>query len=173
MDGNDKILVTYVSRYGTTGEVAEVIAEVLRAQGREVVLRPVADVSDVRPYRGVILGAPIYGGKLLEGAEDFMQTFREELSLQPVAYFTVGLSMRDKSPESLVEARQALAPLREAITPVDEAHFAGSASRLPFFMRLFLRFRGSGGDYRDVQTIRAWAVRLGPRLVSARMTRRF
>ncbi|MHB1294135.1 MAG: flavodoxin domain-containing protein [Anaerolineae bacterium] len=173
MEANDKILVTYVSRYGTTAEVAEVIAEVLRAQGREVVLRPVADVSDLRPYRGVILGAPIYGGKLLEGAETFVQTFREELSLQPVAFFTLGLSMRDKSPEALAEARQALAPLRDARTPVDEAHFAGSATKLPFFMRLFMRFRGSGGDYRDVQTIRAWAVKLGPRMATARMTRRF
>lgn len=62
------LLVAYGSKHGSTQEVAEAVAERLRAGGREVDLRRAADVDDLTPYGGVVLGGSLYVGRWHEDA---------------------------------------------------------------------------------------------------------
>lgn len=55
------VLVAYASRHGSTQDVAEVIGDVLREHGAEADVRPAAEVCDLAPYGGVVLGAAVIG----------------------------------------------------------------------------------------------------------------
>lgn len=54
------ILVTYATRYGSTQEVAEAVAETLREAGLEVDVQPARKVRTLEGRRAVVLGAPLY-----------------------------------------------------------------------------------------------------------------
>jgi flavorubredoxin len=54
------ILVGYVTRYGSTQDVAEVVAATVRAGGLAVDCRPLKEVQSIEGYAAVVLGAPLY-----------------------------------------------------------------------------------------------------------------
>ena len=124
-----RILVAYASGTGSTGEVAEAIAEVLRQGGADVDVRAVQDVQDVASYGAIVLGSSIRVGRWLPGAVEFLEDFRRELSSIPVAYFTTCLTMVEDTEDSrrivlgYLEPVLALAP---EIKPVGLGLFAGS-----------------------------------------------
>ncbi|RIK39783.1 MAG: flavodoxin, partial [Chloroflexi bacterium] len=84
------ILVTYASRYGSTKEVAEVVAATLREQGLTVELLPMRQVTALADYAAVVLGAPLYIGSWQKDAQKFLTQHREALTQRPVAIFTLG-----------------------------------------------------------------------------------
>jgi hypothetical protein len=55
------VLVAYGTTGGGTGEIAEWVAEELRAAGLTVRLMPAAEVADVTGYDALILGSALYG----------------------------------------------------------------------------------------------------------------
>ncbi|HEX6383591.1 MAG TPA: flavodoxin domain-containing protein [Anaerolineae bacterium] len=55
------ILVAYATRYGSTQEVAQVVAAMLREGGLEVEIQPMRKVRSLEGYRAVVLGAPHLG----------------------------------------------------------------------------------------------------------------
>ncbi len=57
----DKILVAYASRAGSTGEVAEAIGQVLCEAGAAVDVRLAKGVTDLSPYRAVVEGFSSFG----------------------------------------------------------------------------------------------------------------
>ena len=57
------LLVAYGSKHGSTQEVAEAIAKRLTKKGFEVELRRAAEVADLTPYDGVVLGGALYFGQ--------------------------------------------------------------------------------------------------------------
>lgn len=56
---NDRILVTYASRTGSTVGVAEAIGRTLAEGGAQVDVLPMQDVTDLALYRAVIAGSAI------------------------------------------------------------------------------------------------------------------
>ena len=50
---NDKILVTYTSRFGATTGVAEAIGKTLSELGAQVDVRPMSEVTDLAAYQEV------------------------------------------------------------------------------------------------------------------------
>jgi flavorubredoxin len=61
------LLIAYATRYGATGEVAEVIGARLAELGHSVDVREVAQVGSLDGYSAVVLGTPARGGTPVSG----------------------------------------------------------------------------------------------------------
>lgn len=169
----ERVLVAYASQCGSTGEIAEAIAQVLCAAGAAVDVRPAQHVSDLSPYRAVVVGSAIQSSKWLPQATDLVERQRETLNRVPVAYFAASLTNVEDTAETRRKALSFLDPVRELAQPVDVGLFAGKLDfgKLPFLYRFVWPFTAGGsvgeGDYRDWEAIRAWATGLGPKLLGA------
>lgn len=174
---NDRILVTYASRTGSTTGVAEAIGSTLAEGGAQVDVRPMQEVDDISPYQAVVAGSAIQGGAWLPEAMQFMQTHRAALAQKPFAAFlvcmTLSMPKADKYRQGVAEW---MAPVRALVQPVSEGLFAGIVDskammaqapnwigRLAFRLTVALGFV-KPGDHRDWDAIRAWATDLRPRL---------
>ncbi len=54
-----KTLVAYATKRGSTAEIAEKIGEVLKRRQIQVDVLPVREITDLSPYKTVILGTAI------------------------------------------------------------------------------------------------------------------
>jgi menaquinone-dependent protoporphyrinogen oxidase len=157
---SDKILIAYATGAGSTGDVAEAIGQELRGAGAEVDVRLAKDVSDVSPYKAVIVGSAIRAGNWLPEATKFVEKNRDALSQMPVAYFVVCLTMQDDTEENRRTVEAYLDAVCELVEPVDKGLFAGALdlSKLGLPLRLAMKAaKASEGDFRDWEAIRAWA----------------
>jgi menaquinone-dependent protoporphyrinogen oxidase len=165
--GGHKILIAYASEFGTTGEVAEAIGEVLCQEGNTVETKWVNNVKDLNNYDAVIIGSAIQYDKWMSEATEFVTANQKILQQLPVAYFFTCLVLHKLNPKGDLEAKeysdklQALVP---QVKPVSIGGFAGvlDYSNMGFFSRLILKAilykKGvKEGDYRDWDAIRAWA----------------
>ena len=164
-----KILVTYATRAGSTFEVAARVAEVLRAAGATVDVKPVAAVHEVKGYDAVIVGSPIRMGHWLPEAVTFVKANREPLSHIPTAYFLVSGFLRDDTPEMRRKALAYLDPVRTILEPTSIGLFAGKMdySKMDWLDRSIAEaVSSSEGDWRSWEAIRCWAQGLQPILAS-------
>jgi menaquinone-dependent protoporphyrinogen oxidase len=88
MDG--QVLVAYATKYGATGEIAEKIGQVLRQAGLDADVLPVEQVSDLTPYKGVVLGSAVYIGRWRKEAVKFLRTNEKMLAERLVWLFSSG-----------------------------------------------------------------------------------
>jgi len=169
-----RILITYGSRCGSTGGVAEAIGQVLSKAGNGVDVCPVKEVNDLTPYQAVIAGSAIRMGKWLPEAVAFVKTHQNTLSRVPVAYFAVCLTMRDDTVENRRKSLGFLDPVCKQfpqVKPVDIGLFAGAVDykKLSFAYSLILKVKGAPeGDFRNWDAIRTWAAGVSPMLDSSR-----
>ncbi|UCH64236.1 MAG: flavodoxin domain-containing protein [Fidelibacterota bacterium] len=169
----ERILVAYASRAGSTGEVAETIGRVMCDKGLEVDVCLAKDVTDLSPYRAIVVGSAIYMGKWMRDAATFVEKRREVLSQIPIAYFTVCLTMKDDTEENRRTVTAYLDPVREQapeVQPMAVGLFAGrlDSRKLPFLYRMIAKAIGEAeADYRDWEAIRTWAGELVPLLGGA------
>jgi menaquinone-dependent protoporphyrinogen oxidase len=170
-----KILVAYASAAGSTGGVAETIAETLAESGEAVDLRRVSSNLSIEPYTAVVLGSAIHGGKWLPEAAEFLKHNKTRLNQIPTAFFLVGLMVNKKNPSDQKLVDQFLASERELVKPVAEGKFVGAlfTKKYPgmtgFGMRFFVAYCGlglRGGDFRNPTAIHAWANGILPMLIS-------
>jgi menaquinone-dependent protoporphyrinogen oxidase len=167
------VLVAYATRCGSTGSVAEAMAEALRGMGIPVEVRLVENVKDLGPYQAVIVGSAIRRGQWLPEATAFVKNNQDALSRLPTAYFVVCLTMRDDTPENRDKVLAYLDPVRKKaprITPAAVGLFPGSVdfSKLSLVHKSILEAKGvSEGDYRDLPAVKGWASDVGPALVAA------
>ena len=158
-----KILVAYASRCGSTGEVAEAIAQTLCGIGASVDVRLIANVDDLSHYQAVIVGSAIRMGKWLPEAAGFVKNNQDTLSRLPIAYFVVCLTMKDNTAENRSKVLAYLDPVRKEarkIQPVATGLFPGAMNfdKLSFVHKTILKAKGaSQGDYRDWTAVRTWA----------------
>jgi menaquinone-dependent protoporphyrinogen oxidase len=102
------VCVVFASKYGSTREVAEAIAEEL---GRAHDVR-VGDAADVKSFDGadaVVLGSAIYAGHWLKPARTLLEERVDELASRPTWLFSVGPigdppQPADADPEGISEA---------------------------------------------------------------------
>ncbi len=172
---SEKILIAYASRTGTTAGVAEVIGQVLAEDGTAVEVRPVGEVSDLSPYRAVVVGSAIQGAQWLPEALQFVRDHRAALAARPFAAFLVCMTLAMTNKDYHDEVAKWLQPVRDLVEPVSMGLFAGALdiSQVPGF-RARLNFRisvrlgvWSEGDHRNWDDIRAWAEELRPLLTAA------
>jgi menaquinone-dependent protoporphyrinogen oxidase len=155
---DQKILVCYASGTGSTGEVAAVIGEELMGADVEVDVREAGEVKDLTEYSAVVVGSSIRIGRWLDSAINFLDRFGDDLSGRPVAYFMTCLVVIDPSEEAQQDALAYWEPiLRRApqVDPVGLGLFAGSLA--PTMVQIPELQDSPYGDYRDWDTIRAWA----------------
>ena len=163
---NDKILVTYASRAGSTAGVAEAIGKFLTERGEQVDIRPMKDMEDLSPYRAVIAGSAIQNKQWLPEAMQFLRNNQQILSQKPFAAFLVCMTLAMKNAEQYRGfVKDFLQPVRSLVKPVSEGLFAGSldirkvpSASVRFKFRLSVLFGvWSEGDHRDWNAIRSWA----------------
>jgi menaquinone-dependent protoporphyrinogen oxidase len=167
---SEKILVAYASKCGSTGTVAEAVGRTLCDNGTVVDVRLLKDVSDISPYRAVVLGSAARMGRWLPEAVKFVEMHQGTLSQMPVAYFTVCMTMVKDTEENRREATAYSDSVCEMVQPVDVGLFAGAMDydklSLPF--RLIIKMmKVPEGDFRDWDAIHAWAADMQPRLLEA------
>jgi menaquinone-dependent protoporphyrinogen oxidase len=158
------MLVTYATRFGSTQEVAETIAAVLRDAGLTIDLQPMREVKTLDHYEALVLGAALYNTRWHSDAHQFLSRYQAILSQRPVAIFALG-PLAPGSAAMRNSRRQLDKELAKYpwLTPVALEVFAGkfdpSKPGLTFFER-----RMSARDYRDWSAIRAWAKALPAQL---------
>lgn len=152
------ILVAYGTKHGSTREVAEAVAETLRAHELAVETHAAGQVEDISPYSGVVIGGAIYMGRWHPEALAFMRRHRRALSVRPVAAFGMGPRTLDAADveSSGAQLARALAKVPE-VDPFAVAVFGGVVD--PRALRFPLN-RMPASDARDWDEIRGWSAGL-------------
>lgn len=84
------VLVAYATKGGSTAELANVLAEVLREDGMAAEVRQAREVQELEPYSAVVLAAALYMGRLHRDARRFLEKHRAQLEKMPVALIVPG-----------------------------------------------------------------------------------
>ena len=87
---DSRVLVAFATRYGTTQEAAEVVAESIRQSGLDVEVKPLRDVKTLDGYRAVVIGAALYMYRWHKDAIAFLTRFQQALTGVPLAVFAIG-----------------------------------------------------------------------------------
>lgn len=155
------VLVGFATRSGSTREVAEAIAAVLREDGLVVTCEPLRQVRTVEGYGAVVLGAPLYMFRWHKDALRFLSRHRQALTARPAAVFALGPFHVDEK-----EFQDARGQLDKELlkfpwfTPVATEVFGGKfdPATLRFPMNLLPALKQMpASDIRDWAAIRAWA----------------
>jgi menaquinone-dependent protoporphyrinogen oxidase len=157
-----KVLVTYATKYGATGEIADRIAQVISDAGLQADSIPVKSAGDPKKYIAVVLGSAAYIGQWRKEAVAFLKSNEEVLAGMPVWIFSSGPSGEGDPVELLQGWRypDSLKEVIERIKPRDIAVFHGNIdiSRLNFIQKLAIKnVKAPVGDFRDWKAIGAWA----------------
>jgi len=158
-----RVLVTYASKYGSTGGVAEAIGKELCAKGVNADVVLIKNAGNVSSYQGVVIGSAIYMGKWMSDATDFVNENQSILREIPVAYFLVCMTLSQPTEEKRAQVLSYTDPILKAapqIKPVGIGTFAGALnySNLSWLNKKILKSKGTPeGDFRDWNAIRAWA----------------
>ncbi len=158
------ILVAFASRYGSTQEAAETVADALRQAELRVDLLPMREVKSLERYDAIVLGAAIYNAKWHPDAHAFLSQHEAILRQRPVAIFSLGPTTRNPAAKKR-SLRQLDKELEKYpwLRPVALEMFVGKYD----LSKLGL---GSVGrliplpDNRDPNAIRAWASALSAQL---------
>jgi menaquinone-dependent protoporphyrinogen oxidase len=162
LEMENRVLVTFATKYGATAEIAEKIGEVIRDSSLPVDILPTGQVKDLTSYTAVILGSAAYIGQWRKDAIKLLKSGEKTLSSIPVWLFSSGPSGEGDPVELLKGWRypKGLQPVIESIKPRDIAVFHGAVIRekLNFFEKWILKnVKSPIGDFRDWDAITAWA----------------
>ena len=157
---NNRILVTYATRAGSTIGVADAIVISLRKRGFSVTERPLKENPPVKGYQAVIIGSAIRRGNWLPEAVAFLAANQEALRRVRVALFTVHMLNRGDDETSRRKREAYLDSVRALVRPVTHVFFSGriDPERLSLIDRLLVRaVKSPQGDFRDWDKIGSWA----------------
>ncbi len=155
------VLVAYATRYGSTQEVADAVADGLHEKGVDVDLRPLKTVKSLERYAAVVMGAPLQMFRWHKDAHAFLKRHRTALTTLPVAVFALGPT-EDAEKDWEEVRRQLDKELAKAswFHPVETKVFGGKLD--PEALRgawklLPARRKLPAADLRDWDDIAAWA----------------
>ncbi|MBP2706726.1 flavodoxin [Microbispora sp. RL4-1S] len=160
-----RVLVAYGSKRGSTAEIAGWIGETLRGQGLETEVADAGTVRDVSAYDAVVLGGALYAGRWHKDARRFARRHAAALSGRPVWLFSSGPLDRSAQEGEIPPVPQA-ARASAALDACEHRTFGG---RLTHDARGFLASaiaERSGGDYRDQDRVRDWALRVAAQVAA-------
>lgn len=85
-----RVLVAVASRHGSTRQIAEAMADVLRVEGFTVHVTDPDRVQDLAGYRAVIVGSAVYVGRWAASARAMVDRLAPSLAERPVWLFSSG-----------------------------------------------------------------------------------
>lgn len=156
------VLVVYATKHGATAEIAERIAQVLRAAGLTVTFTAANATTDPASYDAVVLGSAVYAGAWRKEAVVFLEAQADALAQRPVWIFSSGPT-GEGDPVALVKGwrfPEAQRPLLERIRPCEVALFHGKLdpAKLNLAEKVVIKaVKAPTGDFRDGPAIEAWA----------------
>jgi menaquinone-dependent protoporphyrinogen oxidase len=153
-----RILVAYASKNGSTAEIAQAVADALRAAGAEVDCRAAGDVKGLDGYDGVVLGSAVYMKRWMADARHLFKRHRRELADLPFWLFSSGPCGEKADPAWSEPPR--LIKEAERLGVRDHVVFGGRLPLEPsgFIEKAMVRDTPPEfADQRDWDEIRAWA----------------
>lgn len=153
---NRRVLVAHGSKYGSTAEIGEWVADGLRAAGLVVDVIPAGLVGTLEPYNAVVLGGALYANRWHRDARRFARHHEGALRERAVWLFSSG--PLDASADAHDIAPVAgVAALARRIGARSHATFGGRL--VPdtdgFVARALAK--KMAGDFRNQAAVRAWA----------------
>lgn len=155
-----RILVAYTTRKGSTADIALAVAKELEKTGATVTVADMTTVSSLEGYTGVVVGAPVYTGKVMRDVAAFAARCQKDLARVPVAGFVTGIAPVYPPTGGIADFTRQLEKALEPVKPVTVTMFAGKldAGRLSFIERgMTALLKVPTGDFRDWTAIAAWA----------------
>jgi menaquinone-dependent protoporphyrinogen oxidase len=164
-----QILVAYATKYDATAEIAEKFGQVLRQAGLQADVLPVDQVSDLEPYKAVVLGSAVYIGQWRKEAVRFLQANEKMLAERPVWLFSSGPTGEGDAVELLKGWRfpEAQKPIVDRIRPREIIVFHGALDpeKMNFIEKTVIKnVKAPVGDFRDWDAITSWAASIAEAL---------
>jgi menaquinone-dependent protoporphyrinogen oxidase len=157
------VLVAYASKHRSTAEIAEAIGTTIREEGIDADVMSAAGVVSLEAYTAVIIGTPLYAGRILKDIPLFAKKFRNDLSTRKVFVFVSGSSLEDPTDAAMRKAREALKTLTDVVPPLEIGYFGGRLDPVNIpLVGFFVRLRGKWDvkDGRDWDQIREWGAKV-------------
>jgi menaquinone-dependent protoporphyrinogen oxidase len=136
------------------------MGEIAARNNLAVEVLPVEKVTDLGPYRTVILGSAIRTGNLLPEVMTFIEKNQAALQQKAFSVFIVCMTLQEDTQENRQKVSAYLDPVRALVKPASEGLFAGvmNPSKLKLLERLIiLAMKTPSGDFRKWDQINAWA----------------
>ena len=163
-----RVLVSVASRHDSTTGIGAAIAKTLRGAGIQIEVVPPEKVASLDGIDAVILGSGVYYGRWLAPALEFVDRHRAALETLPVWLFSSGpLGSPDPKPEG---DPSGVPELAASLHAREHRVFAGSLDKrqLGLGERAIVRVvKAPSGDFRDWETIAAWAHVIAKELTEA------
>ena len=158
----ERVLVAHASKHGSTAEIAKKVGQVLRQVGLHADVLSVDSVKDLASYYAVVLESAVYIGQWQKSAEKFLQAYKTALTQRQVWLFSSGPTGKRDARGSRNGWRlpESLQPIADRIQPRDIAVFHGNLDmkKLNFIEKTMIKkVNAPPGDFRDWETITAWA----------------
>jgi menaquinone-dependent protoporphyrinogen oxidase len=160
-----RVIVGYASKRGGTAEITEWIGEALRVSGLQVAVRPIGDIPMVSTYDAVILGGSLYAGRWHRDARRFVRRHAPWLQHMPVWLFASG-PLDHSAGQTEIPPVPTMARAAQKIGALGAVTFGGRLSADAKGLIASKIAEDSGGDYRDRDAIRAWAIGVAAELAS-------
>ena len=161
-----KVLVCAATKYGATGEIANVVADVLAEKGLEVTMIPPEQADAIEQFDAVVLGSAVYMGQWMKPARELVDRSAAALAARPVWLFSSGpVGEPAKPAENPVDVSKII----QSTKARDHRVFTGRLVRkhLSFPDRAMASaIRAAEGDFRNWADIRAWAAGIASALQS-------
>jgi len=162
-----RILVAYASRKGSTAGIAQAIGKELTIEGYTVDVSEMKLITSLAGYNAVVIGAPVYTGKVTGDVAAFVSTNKDELSRVPVAGFVTGIAPVFPKTGDVKGFTDQLVTALSPVRPVAVTMFAGTldAGKMNLVERsLTTLMKVPTGDFRDWDAIAAWAKTLAGKM---------
>ena len=156
---NDRILVCYATRAGSTAEVAAAIGENLSQNGYSVDVKLIKDNPSLDGYQVAVIGSAIRMGNWLPEAVNYIKANQQSLNHMPVALFTVHMLNTGDDETSRTNRLAYLDKVRPLLEDPEEVYFEGKMdfSQLSFLDRMIAKMVNAvEADHRDWDRIGDW-----------------
>ncbi len=166
-----RILVAYVSKHGSTKEIAEKVGDVVRRSGLIVDVAALnGNIERVAGYDAVILGSAVYFGFWRRKTTAFLDAWSKLCKAPPIWLFFSGPTGHGDPKEQTMNGHgipDRQRPVIQRIKPRDIAFFHGNVdvARLNALETWALKkVKAPIGDFRDWEAISSWAATISEAL---------